>query len=123
MNEHMHWKLAPGYDLTFSSGPRGQHQTSIMGEALAPARSHLIALASKLALRSADVSDAIDQACGVAESLSAALEEAGVRQTTRLALLQAVEANLLRCGIAAPGQRLNGPATPVELPRIRPTKP
>lgn len=123
MNEHTQWKLAPGYDLTYSPGPRGQHQTSVMGEALAPARSHLLALASKLALRAADATEVIDQACAAAERLGAALEQAGVRRVTRQALVQAVEANLLRCGSAAPGPKPVAPATARDRPKLRPTKP
>ena len=111
MNEQMRWQLAPGYDLTFNPGPAGYHQTSVMGEALAPARSHLISLASKLALRAADATDIIDQACGAAESLGAAMEQAGVRRVTRQALVKAVEVNLLRCGIAAPGRKPVEPST------------
>ena len=111
MHEQMRWKLAPGYDLTYNPGPAGYHQTSVMGEALAPARSHLISLASKLALRAADAADTIDQTCAVADRLAAAMEQAGVRRVTRQALVKAVQANVLRCGIAVPGHKPVGPST------------
>ena len=103
MNEQMRWELAPGYDLTYNPGPGGQHQTSVMGEAHQPARSHLMALAGKLALPAAGAALIIDKACDVAEGLGAALEQAGVRRVTRQAVVKAVEANALRCG--GPGQR------------------
>lgn len=32
MNEEGQWRLAPGYDLTFSAGPRGQQSTMVLGE-------------------------------------------------------------------------------------------
>ena len=39
------WRLAPGYDLTFSSGPNGYHTTSVQGEAAAPTAQHLVQVA------------------------------------------------------------------------------
>lgn len=110
MNEQMRWELAPGFDLSYDAGPRGGHQTSVMGEALAPARHHLLSLSDKLALRAADATDIIDRACHVAEGLGAALEQAGVRRVTRQLVVKAVEANLLRCGRAQPGRQLAVPA-------------
>ncbi len=40
-----HWRVSPAYDLTFSSGPAGEHCTTIMGEGKKPALSHLMQLA------------------------------------------------------------------------------
>lgn len=45
MNEDGSWRVSPAYDLTFSSGPGGEHCTSVMGEGRAPAESHLLQLA------------------------------------------------------------------------------
>jgi serine/threonine-protein kinase HipA len=100
MNAHMRWEFAPAYDLTYNLGPGGHHQTSVMGEALKPARSYLIALANKLALRVADAAEVIDQTCSVAAGLPVALEETSVRKATRQALAKVVAANVLRCGAA-----------------------
>lgn len=41
------WRLAPAYDLTFSEGPAGQHQTDVCGEAQTITRSQLLALAAQ----------------------------------------------------------------------------
>ena len=38
------WKLAPAYDLTFSSGPNGEHSTMVMGQGKHPGIDDLIAL-------------------------------------------------------------------------------
>lgn len=32
------WRLSPDYDLTYSSGPGGEHSADIAGEGRAPAR-------------------------------------------------------------------------------------
>ncbi|MBL4743044.1 MAG: type II toxin-antitoxin system HipA family toxin [Cycloclasticus sp.] len=38
------WTLSPAYDLTFSSGPRGEQSTMVMGEGKSPSIEHLIKL-------------------------------------------------------------------------------
>jgi serine/threonine-protein kinase HipA len=45
MDEDGLWHVSPAYDLTFSSGPGGEHCTSVMGEGRAPTTSHLLKLA------------------------------------------------------------------------------
>lgn len=45
MNENGSWKVSPAYDLTFSSGPAGEHCTTVMREGKNPGLSHLLKLA------------------------------------------------------------------------------
>ncbi|MFM8454914.1 MAG: type II toxin-antitoxin system HipA family toxin [Gammaproteobacteria bacterium] len=40
------WTVSPAYDLTFSSGPAGEHSTLLMGEGKNPSKAHLLKLAS-----------------------------------------------------------------------------
>lgn len=44
MDEAGEWKLSPAYDLTFSSGPRGEQSTLVMGEGRNPGRADLVKL-------------------------------------------------------------------------------
>ncbi len=44
MDEQGQWLLSPAYDLTFSSGPRGEQSTMVMGEGRNPTIAHLIKL-------------------------------------------------------------------------------
>ncbi|GAB3515872.1 type II toxin-antitoxin system HipA family toxin [Emticicia fontis] len=44
MDKTGQWKLSPAYDLTFSSGPRGEQSTMVMGEGKNPKEQHLIKL-------------------------------------------------------------------------------
>ena len=44
MDEQGQWALSPAYYLTFSSGPRGEQSTMVMGEGKAPKAEHLIKL-------------------------------------------------------------------------------
>jgi serine/threonine-protein kinase HipA len=41
------WHVAPGFDLTFSDGPGGQHYSDICGEGQAVTRTHLMRLAQE----------------------------------------------------------------------------
>ena len=44
MNANGQWTLSPAYDLTFSSGPRGEQSMMVMGEGSAPGVEHLARL-------------------------------------------------------------------------------
>ena len=46
MDKNGTWSVSPAYDLTFSSGPVGEHTTMIMGEGKNPTKNHLLKLAS-----------------------------------------------------------------------------
>ena len=45
MDKNGQWHLSPAYDLTFSSGPGGEHCTMMMGEGKNPRLSHLLKFA------------------------------------------------------------------------------
>lgn len=40
------WSVSPAYDLTFSSGPAGEHSTLVMGEGKNPSKDHLLKLSA-----------------------------------------------------------------------------
>jgi serine/threonine-protein kinase HipA len=44
------WRHTPAYDLTFSSGPGGEHTMSVAGEGRAPGRRHFAELAAKMSI-------------------------------------------------------------------------
>lgn len=50
MDETGKWSVSPAYDLTFSSGPAGEHCTTIMGEGKNPEKLHLLKLAEVISL-------------------------------------------------------------------------
>ena len=47
MDNEGQWSLSPAYDLTFSSGPRGEQSTMVMGEGRNPNVDHLMKLAEE----------------------------------------------------------------------------
>lgn len=55
------WRVSPAYDLTFSSGPAGEHSTMIMGEGKSPKHSHLLQLATVAGIEKNKAQHIIDE--------------------------------------------------------------
>jgi len=72
------WKVSPAYDLIFSSGPGGEHHTTIMGEGKNPQGSHLLKLAAVASLKPATALEIIDQVKGSVSKWSQFASEAFV---------------------------------------------
>lgn len=60
MDQDGQWKLSPAYDLTFSSGPRGEQSTMVMGEGRAPSTDHLLKLAKEANIASRKAAEIIE---------------------------------------------------------------
>jgi serine/threonine-protein kinase HipA len=112
MNEAMEWKLAPAYDLTFNGGPRGHHQTAVMGEASDPGRSDLLKLAVDVDLKQAAAEAVIDEMLTRASELQRELSNSTIRRSTATTIGQAVDRNIARCS--------RGPSVPKTTARRRP---
>lgn len=54
MDENGIWKVAPAYDLTFSSSGHGMHSTMINGESASPTKQHLMELANYFKIKKAN---------------------------------------------------------------------
>ncbi len=61
MDKDGQWKLSPAYDLTFSSGPRGEQSTMVMGEGKNPNIDHLIKLGLDANLSKVSIDKIIEQ--------------------------------------------------------------
>ncbi len=61
MSENGEWKLAPAYDLTYSSGPNGEQSTMIMGEGKKPSTQHLYKLGLEAKLSKKLIEEIIEQ--------------------------------------------------------------
>jgi serine/threonine-protein kinase HipA len=97
MNRRFEWKLSPAYDLTFSSGPGGWHQTSVMGEAREPSRTDLEKLAKDCGVPARFAADTIERTCAAAERIFPLLDQAGVRRVTARRIAKAVADRLAMC--------------------------
>lgn len=60
MNAQGEWKLSPAYDITFSSGPRGQQSMLVMGEGQSPKIEHLGKLGQEASLSSQKINEIIE---------------------------------------------------------------
>lgn len=84
MNQKGDWKLSPSYDLTFSSGPRGEQSTMIMGEARNPNVNHLVKLGEKNKITKKRITEIIDQTQSALASWKVLASEYGVSKNNIL---------------------------------------
>ncbi|MDK4742707.1 type II toxin-antitoxin system HipA family toxin [Rhizobium sp. CNPSo 3464] len=55
------WALSPAYDLTFSSGPGGEHSADVAGEGRNPGMQHLLTISRGASIPDRDAKDIIEQ--------------------------------------------------------------
>jgi len=61
MDKRGTWQVSPAYDLTFSSGPAGEHCTMIMGEGKNPRLQHLLTLGKIADLKKSTAIEIIEE--------------------------------------------------------------
>ena len=61
MNPEGEWSLSPAYDLTFSTGPGGEHSTTVVGEGKNPTKEHLRELGKKANIKGQTIDCIIEQ--------------------------------------------------------------
>ncbi|MCD6533021.1 MAG: type II toxin-antitoxin system HipA family toxin [Deltaproteobacteria bacterium] len=72
------WRLSPAYDLTFSSGPGGEHSTTVAGEGRAPAYEHFVKLSEQFGISTKEMKKMICEVAGAVERWPEFAEKAGV---------------------------------------------
>ncbi len=78
MNQQGNWTASPAYDLTFSSGPSGEHSTMIMGEGKNPTKKHLLKLAGTVGIKQDKTFEIIDQVLSATQKWDAFAGKVGV---------------------------------------------
>lgn len=76
------WTLSPAYDLTFSSGPRGEQSTMVMGEGRNPGVTHLTKLGKAAKLSPDVIADAIERTRHALARWERLAQENGVAKST-----------------------------------------
>jgi serine/threonine-protein kinase HipA len=61
MDENGKWQLSPAYDLIFSSGPAGEHCTTLMGEGKHFTLQHFLKLATSVSIPQENAIEIINQ--------------------------------------------------------------
>jgi serine/threonine-protein kinase HipA len=72
------WSVSPAYDLTFSSGPAGEHSTMVMGEGKNPTKDHLLRLAAVGNIKKEKALDIINQVSAVVQKWKTFAKNANV---------------------------------------------
>lgn len=78
MDENGVWTVSPAYDLTFSSGPHGEHCTMIIGEGKTPTLAHLLKLAKINGIKKESALRTIDEVKSAISKWRKYAKEAGV---------------------------------------------
>ncbi len=73
-----HWSLSPAYDLTFTSGPGGEHSMTIAGEGRSPAYNHFAQLAEQFDIPTNEMETMIAVVADAAERWLEFAEATGV---------------------------------------------
>ncbi|HEU5280782.1 MAG TPA: type II toxin-antitoxin system HipA family toxin [Gammaproteobacteria bacterium] len=82
MSDEGVWSVSPAYDLIFSSGPRGEHCTLVMGEGRHPQSPHLLQLAFQAGIKAARAKEIIGEVRDAVNQWPVFAKEAGVSPQT-----------------------------------------
>lgn len=88
------WRVSPAYDLTFSSGPGGEHCTMVMGEGSQPGVSHLIKLAEISGIKKERALIMIEEVKSAVADWNKYASDAGVSQKTMSAINKILVSNM-----------------------------
>jgi len=80
------WHVSPSYDLTFSSGPAGEHSTIIMGEGKSPQLDHALKLAAISSIKKDQALALIEKVRIVTNKWECYASEANVSMASRIAI-------------------------------------
>lgn len=89
MNEKGQWRLAPAYDLTFSSGPAGEQSMTVMGEGKSPGIPHLLKLAERFSIQHSK--EIIDKVRASLSQWRIFSDEANVTRTSKEKIQRAIQ--------------------------------
>ncbi len=93
MDEKGEWALSPAYDLTFSSGPRGEQSTMVMGEGRNPGQDHLRKLGQEAGLSNERIDEIINQTRGALSKWEELAAQYGVSASSIALIKSKIEIN------------------------------
>ncbi len=91
MNKNGKWKVSPAYDLTFSSGPVGQHCTTILGEGKNPSISHILKLAEMVSIKKKRALEIVDEVKTAVSKWEKFAEKSGVNKKSSKVISSTIE--------------------------------
>jgi serine/threonine-protein kinase HipA len=87
------WRLAPTYDLSYSTGPGSEHQLAICGEARRVTGRHLADLAEQSGVKSSQARKSVERMLDAVGSFEKTLKEQAIRAATVRSIIRKVRAN------------------------------
>jgi serine/threonine-protein kinase HipA len=99
MDEAGNWTVSPAYDLTFSSGPVGEHSTMIIGEGKNPTKKHLLKLATTVGIKQDKALEIIDQVLAATEKWDAFAGQVGVSKIQTKNIVEALRTIRKKSGL------------------------
>ncbi len=96
MDKDGRWKFSAAYDLTYSTGPHGEHQMDVCGEARHPNRHHLLELAKKTGIKNKVATATIDRIVIASGSLRNLVGALPIREKTLKMIENTVTENCKR---------------------------
>jgi serine/threonine-protein kinase HipA len=91
MDENGSWSVSPSYDLTFSSGPSGEHCSMVMGEGKNPKRLHLLRLAEIGSIKKSKALQIINEVEDAVSKWQHFAKESGVSAASLKRIRMAIE--------------------------------
>jgi serine/threonine-protein kinase HipA len=76
------WLLAPGFDLTFTEGPGGEHTTSVCGEGRAPGKEHFLRIAEVAGIGKNEALQIVEEVHEAVSRWPSFARDCGVRKST-----------------------------------------
>jgi serine/threonine-protein kinase HipA len=92
------WKLAPAYDLSFSSGPNGEHYLAVAGEARDVSAEAVRTVAESHGIRRKRVTEIVSDVIEAVHRFSDFANEFGVSRQTRSDVQRGVQPAAIRVG-------------------------
>lgn len=96
MNRNGAWTLAPAYDVTFSTGPSGEHHMDVEGEGATPEREQLLSLAQKAGLRRPEAEEIIERFCAVSLRINSLADPFPLTKSTLSRITKTIAGNRKR---------------------------
>ncbi len=94
MSDEGLWELAPAYDLTYSTGPGGEHWTSYGGEGRNPGMANLLSIAAKSSISGKSALEIIEQVKTSVAAFKQLAKEYGVPAKISAPIIRHIETML-----------------------------
>jgi serine/threonine-protein kinase HipA len=91
MSQDGEWRLAPAYDVTYSTGPGGEHTMMVNGAGPAPTRKHVLAVGEGASLEPREVREVMEAVLTSVDQWPAVAKKHGVTAASKRAIQRRLE--------------------------------